>query len=54
MYTLVAVGFTLFFGVLGLINFTHGKVFMLGAFAALFTAGFLRSIGVPAGWFLVA
>ena len=54
MYTLVAVGFTLFFGVLGLINFAHGEVFMLGAFAALFAAGFLRSIGVPAGWFLVA
>src|SRR5438876_7214058 len=54
MYTLVAVGFTLFFGVLGLINFAHGEVFMLGAFAALFSAGFLRTIGVPAGWFLVA
>src|ERR1700731_384096 len=53
MYTLVAVGFTLFFGVLGLINFAHGEVFMLVAFAALFAAGFLRSIGVPAGWLLV-
>ncbi len=38
MYTLVAVGFTLFFGVLGLINFAHGDVFMLGAFAALVIA----------------
>ena len=38
MYTLVAVGFTLFFGVLGLINFAHGEVFMLGAFAALVIA----------------
>jgi branched-chain amino acid transport system permease protein len=35
MYTLVAIGFTLFFGVLGLINFAHGDVFMIGAFAAL-------------------
>ena len=54
MYTLVAVGFTLFFGVLGLINFAHGEVFMLGAFAALFAARFLESAGVPAGWLLVA
>jgi branched-chain amino acid transport system permease protein len=54
MYTLVAVGFTLFFGVLGLINFAHGEVFMLGAFAALFAANFLKSFGVPPGWFLVA
>ena len=35
MYTLVGVGFTLFFGVLGLINFAHGDVYMLGAFAGL-------------------
>lgn len=35
MYTLVAIGFTLFFGILNLINFAHGEVFMLGAFAAL-------------------
>ena len=43
MYTLVAIGFTLFFGVLGLINFAHGEVFMLGAFAALVTARVLQS-----------
>ena len=53
MYTLVAVGFTLFFGVLGLINFAHGEVFMLGAFVALFAAHFLQGLGVPAGWLLV-
>ncbi len=46
MYTLVAVGFTLFFGVLGLINFAHGEVFMLGAFASLVVGGLLESAGV--------
>jgi branched-chain amino acid transport system permease protein len=35
MYTLVGVGFTLFFGVMGLINFAHGEVYMLGAFTGL-------------------
>lgn len=35
MYTLVGIGFTLFFGILGLINFAHGEVYMLGAFVAL-------------------
>lgn len=34
-YSLVAVGFSLFFGVLDVINFAHGDVFMLGAFASL-------------------
>lgn len=36
LYSLVAIGFTLFFGVLDLINFSHGDVFMLGSFIALF------------------
>ena len=35
MYALVAVGFTLFFGVLDVIHFAHGDIFMLGAFAGL-------------------
>jgi len=34
-YALIAVGFTLFFGVLDIINFSHGDVFMLGAFIGL-------------------
>jgi branched-chain amino acid transport system permease protein len=35
MYALVAVGFTLFFGVLDIIQFSHGDVLALGAFIAL-------------------
>src|SRR5882672_2112290 len=35
MYTLVAVGFTLFFGVLDVIKFSHGDVLTVGAFTAL-------------------
>ena len=35
MYTLVAVGFTLFFGVLDIIKFSHGDVLTVGAFSAL-------------------
>ena len=35
MYALVAVGFTLFFGVLDVIHFSHGDIFMLGAFTGL-------------------
>ncbi len=37
MYALIAVGFTLYFGVLNLINLAHGGVYMLGAFAAVTT-----------------
>jgi branched-chain amino acid transport system permease protein len=46
MYTLVAVGFTIFFGVLRLINFAHGEIFMFGAFAALATSALLTSVGI--------
>jgi branched-chain amino acid transport system permease protein len=34
-YALVAIGFTLIFGVLSAVNFAHGEVYMLGAFAGL-------------------
>ncbi|MDP6085594.1 MAG: branched-chain amino acid ABC transporter permease [Nitrospinota bacterium] len=34
-YSLVAIGYTLIFGVLGLLHFAHGEVFMMGAFIGL-------------------
>ncbi|MFQ5692179.1 MAG: branched-chain amino acid ABC transporter permease [Nitrospinota bacterium] len=34
-YSLVAIGYTLIFGVLGLLHFAHGEVFMVGAFVGL-------------------
>src|SRR6185312_11466449 len=46
MYALVAVGFTLFFGVLDVIQFSHGDVLTVGAFAALAAYVGLRSVGV--------
>ncbi|GIJ47702.1 branched-chain amino acid ABC transporter permease [Virgisporangium aliadipatigenens] len=39
IYALVALGYTLVYGVLRLINFAHSEVFMVGTFAALFTWG---------------
>ena len=49
MYTLVAVGFTLFFGVLRLINFAHGEVFMFGAFTGLVIAWGAEASGIESG-----
>ena len=49
MYSLMAVGFTLFFGVIEVINFAHGEVFMLGAFGALAASGIFISAGVAPG-----
>lgn len=44
MYSLVAVGFTLYFGVLNLIQFSHGEIFMVGAFLGLMIINFLTLI----------
>ena len=38
IYALIALGYTMVFGVLRFINFAHGDVFMLGAFAGLYLA----------------
>lgn len=43
IYALIALGYTMVFGILQLINFAHGDIYMLGAFVGLFTARFLSS-----------
>jgi len=53
MYALVAVGFTLFFGVLDVIKFSHGDVLTVGAFAALATFVGLTSSGVASSLLLL-
>src|SRR4030095_10502902 len=50
MYALVAVGFTLFFGVLDVIKFSHGDVLTVGAFSALAAFAGLTSLGVRSPW----
>src|SRR5262249_61816048 len=47
MYPLVAVGFTLFFGVLDVIKFSHGDVLTVGAFVGFAT--YLALKGSPVG-----
>ena len=44
IYALVALGYTMVYGVLRLINFAHSEVFMVGTVAALFT---LTTLGIP-------
>ncbi|HEX4985898.1 MAG TPA: branched-chain amino acid ABC transporter permease [Burkholderiales bacterium] len=53
IYAMVAVGFTLFFGVLDVIKFSHGDVVMAGAFTALATLGGLSAGGVVSAAVLV-
>ncbi len=53
MYALVAVGFTLFFGVLDVIKFSHGDVLTVGAFAGLATYLGLDLLGISSPVVLV-
>lgn len=42
IYALIALGYTMVFGILQLINFAHGDVYMLGAFVGMYTAKYLH------------
>ena len=35
VYGLIAIGYTMVYGIIGMINFAHGDIFMVGAFIAL-------------------
>ena len=45
IYALIALGYTLVYGILRMINFAHGEVFMFGAFAAFFFADAYEASG---------
>ena len=46
VYALIALGYTLVYGILFMINFAHGEVFMWGAFTAYFAATALNDAGM--------
>ncbi len=47
VYALVALGYTMVYGILGLINFAHGEVVMVGALVTLAVIKPLAAAGVP-------
>ncbi|MBI3480962.1 MAG: branched-chain amino acid ABC transporter permease [Nitrosomonadales bacterium] len=47
VYALVALGYTMVYGILGLINFAHGEVVMIGAMLALSSLTVLLGLSVP-------
>jgi len=44
IYAMIAVGYTMIYGVILLINFAHGEIYMLGAF---FAVTFISLLGLP-------
>ncbi|NOQ46378.1 MAG: branched-chain amino acid ABC transporter permease LivH [Desulfobulbaceae bacterium] len=47
IYALIALGYTMVYGIIGLINFAHGEIYMIGAFTALVVSTVLSIFGFP-------
>ncbi len=48
IYGLIAIGYTMVYGIIGMINFAHGEIFMIGAFISIITFLLLGMVGL--GW----
>jgi len=46
IYGLIAIGYTMVYGIIGMINFAHGEVYMIGAFISIITFIVLGLIGI--------
>ncbi len=56
IYGLIAIGYTMVYGIIGMINFAHGEIFMIGAFFSLIAFLLLSTLGVssvPLALFIV-
>ena len=47
IYALIALGYTMVYGIIGLINFAHGEIYMIGAFTSFIIATILTILGFP-------
>ena len=46
IYGLIAIGYTMVYGIIGMINFAHGEIFMIGAFVSLISVMVLGMFGI--------
>ena len=47
IYALVALGYTMVYGIIRLINFAHGDFIMVGGYAMIFTVPLVLGLGLP-------
>lgn len=45
-YALIAIGYTMVYGIIGMINFAHGEIYMIGAYTALIAITGLAALGI--------
>jgi branched-chain amino acid transport system permease protein len=46
IYGLVAIGYTMVYGIIGMINFAHGEIYMIGAFISVIAFSLLAAVGI--------
>ena len=53
-YALIAIGYTMVYGIIGMINFAHGEVYMVGSYIAFIVIAALMAVGVDSAALLMA
>ena len=53
-YALIAIGYTMVYGIIGMINFAHGEVYMIGSYVSFMIIAALMMMGIDSSWPLVA
>lgn len=54
VYALIALGYTMVYGILGLINFAHGEIYMMGAYLGIIFFALLTDLGITQNSFLLS
>ncbi|WP_434525840.1 high-affinity branched-chain amino acid ABC transporter permease LivH [Photorhabdus asymbiotica] len=52
-YALIAIGYTMVYGIIGMINFAHGEVYMIGSYVSFIVIAALMLMGIDLGWLLI-
>lgn len=52
-YALIAIGYTMVYGIIGMINFAHGEVYMIGSYVSFIVIAALMMIGIDTSWLLI-
>ncbi|CAK6488364.1 High-affinity branched-chain amino acid transport system permease protein LivH [Pantoea sp. Nvir] len=53
-YALIAIGYTMVYGIIGMINFAHGEVYMIGSYVSFIVIAALMMMGIDTGWLMIA
>jgi len=52
-YALIAIGYTMVYGIIGMINFAHGEVYMIGSYVSFIVIAALMMMGIDTSWLLI-